>query len=110
MVQEEPKVEEAQPFNFNGFDPLNESPSYEVPSFDSLGLNDNRETSVTIEPAATQQESSAEVQPDLTEANYQTLYFDEKRKAEDLAEKVESLQMEVDQLKKKLEEVKNIIL
>ena len=110
VVQEEPKVEEAQPFNFNGFDPLNESPSYEVPSFDSLGLNDNRETSVTIEPAATQQESSAEVQPDLTEANYQTLYFDEKRKAEDLAEKVESLQMEVDQLKKKLEEVKNIIL
>lgn len=110
VVQEEPKVEEAQPFNFNGFDPLNESPSYEVPSFDSLGLNDNRETSVTIEPAATQQESSTEVQPDLTEANYQTLYFDEKRKAEDLAEKVESLQMEVDQLKKKLEEVKNIIL
>lgn len=110
VAQEEPKVEEAQPFNFNGFDPLNESPSYEVPSFDSLGLNDNRETSMTEEISSTQQEASTEVQPDLTEAKYQTLYFDEKRKTEDLAEKVDLLQMEVDQLKKKLEEVKNIVL
>ena len=109
VVAEESKPEEAQPFNFNGFDPLNETPSYEVPSFESLGLNDNHgSTKVEIVPTYT--EPVTEEQPDLTEAKYQTLYFDEKRKNEDLSEKVDLLQMEIDQLKKKLEEVKNIVL
>lgn len=100
-----PEVSESN-FNFQSFDPLSETPDYNIPSFESLGLDGVVEPVATEEPTLMAPISS----PSMEDENYQTLYFEEKRKAEDLEEKMHLLELQLDQQKKKLEEVKNIII
>lgn len=92
-------------FDYQNFDPVNEAPSYEIPSFESLGL-DQPDMPKFGMPSEGQPKSDV----NLEEANYQTLYFEEKRKNEDLEEKIHLLEIQLEDQKRKIEDVKNIIL